>query len=95
MQENGKYIYYQYYLNKAQYSYLDYVDTTVYYKLGYDEDSHDYIYENRYYKSCKDEIESQLNNGYRYGDTSKYDSDTDTYNYFFYLYSNPQPDDEE
>lgn len=99
VQENGKYIYYQYYLNKAEGSYLDYVDTTVYYKLGYDEDSHDYIYENRYYKSCKDEIESKLNNysGYysNYGDTSKYDSDTDTYNYFFYLYSNPQPDDEE
>lgn len=94
VQENGKYIYYQYYLNKAEGSYLDYVDTTVYYRYE-DEDSYNYIYENRYYKSCKDEIESQLNNGYRYGDTSKYDSDTDTYNYFFYLYSNPQPDDEE
>ena len=88
---SGKYIYYQYYLNKVKYysSYYEYLNTPVYYR------DDNYEYQNKYYKSCKDKIESKLNDGYSYSDTSEYDSETDTYNYIFYLTSDPQQQEED
>ena len=61
----GKYIYYQYYIEKAP-GYIQYVDTPVSYKIK-DENFYVYYYEDRYYKSCKAKIEELLgNNTYNY-----------------------------
>ena len=78
VKEDGKYIYYQYYLEKAvdDSSYFDCLDTPVYYEYS------DSKYERKYYKPCKDKIETLLG-----GSSRKY---TDGYDTFVYLVSDPQ-----
>ena len=86
--ENGQFVYYQYYLEKAggSSSYLEYLDTPVYYK--YTDASENTKYEDKYYKSCKNEIENMLNSyqkEYRVYNYTTYD-----YDYFVFVTSDPQ-----
>lgn len=83
---DGNYIYYHYYISKFKPGYYEYLDLPVYY-----EDSN-YKYENRYYKSCKAEIEDILNNGYRYSTNYEYDENDNRFKYL-YLYNDPQTSD--
>ena len=61
--EDGKYVYYQYYLEKlrSQAHYTKYLYTTVFYRYK-DPVSDDWAYEDKYYKPCKEKIETWLNN---------------------------------
>ena len=85
---SGKYIIYQYYLEKAgDNDYLDYINTPVYYR------DDNYEYQNKYYKSCKEEIENMLNNHKSSYYVNNYEtSETD---YFVHVYSDPQQQQEE
>ena len=94
--ENGQYVYYQYYLEKAggNSSYLTYIDTPVYYQY-YDSDS-GYIYENKYYMSCKDELKKLLNSySSRSYYSSKYNNKTGEYESFVYVTSDPQQEQQQ
>lgn len=89
--ENGQYVYYQYYLEKVADSsnYFKYINTPVYYRYE-NPDTYDCEYENRYYKSCKDEIENLLNDSYNPKTHSTYNSDTGKYESILYVTSDPQ-----
>ena len=81
MIENGKYIYYQYYLERVVSDNLNYVDTIVYYR------DNKYSYHDKCYKKCKNKIESFLN-------SKDYSYSSDTINgktvWYIYVDSDPQ-----
>lgn len=73
--EDGKYIYYQYYIEKAPGYFVKYIDTPLSYG-NKDENFYVYYHEDRYYKSCKQKIEELLKNSssiHNYSDRSELD----------------------
>ena len=59
--EDGKYVYYQYYLEKVVFdsSYYSFFDTPLFYR--YKNDQNVYAYEDKFYQPCKEKIETLLN----------------------------------
>ncbi|MBP5603172.1 MAG: leucine-rich repeat domain-containing protein [Treponema sp.] len=92
--ENGKYVYYKYYFRTIPddtYYYLC-LDNSVHYVLETDSNGHN-VYEDRFYKSCKDKLELLLNDSSKNSYDHDFDSQMGQSEYFRYVYSDPQLED--